>query len=84
MPFMREIKVVNILEMDGKEIPFSDLAPYLKENGPKCCIGEWRIRKRIAQKKFPIVKAGIRILINLDQLLNYLANGEEVDNDGEA
>lgn len=24
---MREIKVVNILEVDGKEIPFSDLTP---------------------------------------------------------
>ena len=24
---MRKIKVVNILEIDGKEIPFSDLTP---------------------------------------------------------
>ena len=24
---MRKIKVINILEMDGKEIPFSDLTP---------------------------------------------------------
>ena len=45
--------------------------------------GEWTIRKMIAQQKFPIVRSGTRILINLDQLLNYLTNGEEVENDGE-
>lgn len=59
-------------------------AAFLKENDPECCIGEWGIRKMIAQKKFPIVRSGRRILINLDQLLNYLANGEEVKQDDEA
>lgn len=59
-------------------------ANYLKENDPECCIGEWTIRKMIKQNKFPTARSGTRILINLDQLLNYLANGESENQEGEA
>lgn len=78
---MREVVIMSGLP---RMRTAAQCALYLKENDPECCIGEWTIRKMIAQKKFPIVRSGTRILINLDQLLNYLTNGEEVDNDGEA
>ena len=78
---MREVVIMSGLP---RMRTAAQCALYLKENDPECCIGEWTIRKMIAQKKFQIVRSGTRILINLDQLLNYLTNGEEVDNDGEA
>ncbi len=77
---MREVVIMSGLP---RMRTAAQCALYLKENDPECCIGEWTIRKMIAQKKFPIVRSGTRILINLDQLLNYLTNGEEVENDGE-
>lgn len=52
---------------------------YLKAQDPECCIGEWAVRKMIAQKKFPTIRTGNKILINLDSLLRYLSGSNETE-----
>ena len=57
-------------------------ATYLKEQDPECCIGEWCIRQAVLQGKIPSVRAGRRILVNLDTLLSYYANGGKIVEEG--
>ena len=51
-------------------------ATYFKEQDPECCIGEWYIRGLVNQKKIPVRRAGRRILINLDVLIEYLTGSD--------
>ena len=51
-------------------------ATYFKEQDPECCIGEWYIRGLVNQNKIPVRRAGRRILINLDILIEYLAGSD--------
>lgn len=52
-------------------------AEFLKEQDPECCIGEWCIRQMVNQKKIPVCRSGRKILINLDLLLEYYAEGDD-------
>ena len=51
---------------------------YLKAQDPECCVGEWAVRKMVAQNKFPTIRTGNKILINLDALLGYLSGANAV------
>lgn len=53
-------------------------AAYLKEQDPETGIGEWRIRQMVNQTEIPAYRAGKRILINLDTLLDYIGGGGPV------
>lgn len=50
-------------------------AAYLKAQDPETGIGEWRIRQMVNQAEIPVYRAGRRILINLDTLLEYVGGG---------
>lgn len=51
-------------------------ATYFKERDPECCIGEWYIRGLVNQNKIPVRRAGRRVLINLDTLIEYLTGSD--------
>lgn len=48
-------------------------AAYFKEQDPECGLGEWRIRQMVNREEIPVYRAGRRILINLDVLVDYLS-----------
>lgn len=44
---------------------------YFKENDPDTVVGEYLLRKMIKTGELPVVMAGNKALINLDNLIEY-------------
>lgn len=49
---------------------------YLKEQDPDCAITEHYIRRLIKTGQLPSVRAGVKYLVNVDLLIDYL-KGEQ-------
>lgn len=50
---------------------------YFKENDPDTVVGEYLLRKMIKTGELPVVMAGNKALINLDNLIEYF-NGTSI------
>lgn len=53
---------------------------YFKSEDPETSISEYYIRILAKQNKVPVFRTGVKQLINLDKLIEYL-NGELVENE---
>jgi len=45
---------------------------YLKKEDPESSISEYYLRCLVKQKKIPVFNTGVKFLINLDKLIDYL------------
>lgn len=55
---------------------------YFKDNDPETVVGEYLLRKMIKTGELPVVMAGNKALINLDNLIEYFnSKCIPVDND---
>lgn len=50
---------------------------YFKDNDPETVVGEYFLRKMIKSGELPVVMAGNKALINLDNLIDYF-NGTSI------
>ncbi|WP_455717647.1 helix-turn-helix domain-containing protein [Anaerosporobacter sp.] len=53
---------------------------YFKDNDPETVVGEYLLRKMIKTGELPVVMAGNKALINLDNLIGYF-NSKCIPND---
>lgn len=56
----------------------------IKEASKIVGLAEYYIRQLVKQNKVKFVMAGKKYLINMENLINYLNNGENLTNDEEA
>lgn len=47
---------------------------FFHKEDPETSISEYYLRTLIKQKKVPVFKTGVKFLVNLDVLINYLSN----------
>lgn len=53
---------------------------YFKDNDPDTVVGDYMLRKMIKTGELPVVMAGNKALINLDNLIEYF-NGTSIPNE---
>lgn len=53
------------------------VADYFKEHDPETGVTEWALRRLVKEGEIPVVKVGVKQLINLDVLIDSLNYEEE-------